>query len=88
MKNITAAQLQLTNMKFEDIFDNIEESHEALKIIDDKIINNRLKGYEFLNSFKKQLLSGKKLSDKQNIQIKRLCKEIAKGYLIQIKQFD
>ena len=72
----------IKRLKFGDLYDSIDECINELKEIPDDIITNKLKGYEYLLSFKSVLLAGKKLSDKQITQIKRLASEIARGYYI------
>lgn len=72
-------------LKFEELYNSIDECINELINTSDKVIRKNLKGYEFLLSFKNQLLSGKTLSEKQIVQIKRLAPEIARGYYIENK---
>lgn len=68
-------------LKWTDIYDNEEELINDLKSIKIyyNICNNTqiTKGYNYLLSFQKQLSQGKKLSDKQVTQLKRLAWSIA-----------
>lgn len=61
----------IKKLKFEEIYDNIEECIKELISIPDNTIKTKLKGYEYLISFKKQVLEGKSLSEKQIIQLKK-----------------
>lgn len=73
-------------LKFEEVYDSIDDCIKELSITPDNIIKTNLKGYEYLLSFKKQLLKGKNLSEKQITQLKRLAPEIARGYYIFCKK--
>lgn len=72
----------IKRLKFNELYDSIEECISELKEMPDNIINNKLKGYEYLLSFKKAILDGRTLSDKQITQLKRLAPEVARGYYI------
>lgn len=69
-------------LHFSDLYDSVEECIEELKQISDATIRTELQGIEYIESLKKQLLSGKELTSKQIIQLKRLAPEIARGYYI------
>lgn len=73
----------LQKLKFEELYNSIDECINELIHTSDTIIRKNLKGYEFLLSFKNQILNGKTLSEKQIVQIKRLAPEIARGYYIE-----
>ena len=75
----------IKKLKFEEIYDNVEECIKELLSIPDSIIKTKLKGYEYLISFKRQILEGKNLSEKQIIQLKRLAPEVARGYYLVFK---
>ena len=68
----------LKKKTFKDLYNSIYEAIEDLKSIEEKCIQN-----EYLISFRKQLLDGKNLSNKQITQLKRLSK-----HLLQIKILD
>lgn len=70
-------------MKFEQIFDSMEEAENILKNLDTNLIKQRLNGVDYLLSFKTVLSKGEDLSSKQKTQLKRLAKQIAKGYILQ-----
>lgn len=82
MKKVTLREIEMNKMKFTDMFDSVEEACEVLKSLPDNLIERRLKGIVYLTSFKQILLNGGELSDKQITQLKRLSKEIMKGYLL------
>lgn len=72
-------------LRFDDLYDSVEECIGELINTDDKIIENKCRGYVYMLSFKKQLKQGKTLSDKQITQLKRISAEIARGYYLQNK---
>lgn len=72
-------------LTFKEMYDNVEECIDELLSIPDETIKKKLKGYEYLISFKKQILEGKNLSEKQIIQLKRLAPEVARGYYLVFK---
>ena len=74
----------IKKLKFNELYDSIEECINELKETPDNIIINKLKGYEYLLSFKKYILDGGTLTDKQITQLKRLAPEVARGYYIYI----
>ena len=67
------------NIKFEELYNNVEDCLLDLKELDNTTVINKCKGYKYIISFKSQLEQEKKLSDKQLIQVKRLSGEIARG---------
>lgn len=75
----------IKKLKFEEMYDNVEECIKELLSIPDNTIKTKLKGYEYLISFKRQILEGKNLSEKQIIQLKRLAPEVARGYYLGFK---
>lgn len=82
MKVVSLFDIEMKKLKFTDMFDSVEEACEVLKTLPDSIIERRLKGIAYLHSFKQTLLDGKELSDKQITQLKRVSKQIMKGYLL------
>ena len=69
--------------KWSDLYNSINDLIEDLKEID--INSNKfksLKGQNYIKSFQRQLATGKILSEKQIIMLKRLAKQIAKYYII------
>lgn len=69
----------IKKLKFEEIYDSVDDCVNELSMIPDSIIKTKLKGCEYLISFKKQVLEGRNLSKKQIIQLKRLAPEVARG---------
>ena len=78
MKNINRADLYVKGLKWNEIYDNEEELVNDLMKSDD-YIKKYTKGYVYLESFKKQVASGKTLSPKQMTQLKRLSIEVYKN---------
>ena len=70
-------------LKFSDLYGSIDECIHELKNTSDNIIEKKLKGYEYLLSFKKYIENGKELTEKQIVQLKRLAPEIARGYYLE-----
>lgn len=75
-------------IKWNDIYNSINEILEDLEHIHipKKMpylgMSPLYKGYEYINSFAKQVQNGKTLSEKQITQCKRLALEIKKAYSI------
>lgn len=79
MKQVSASTIELTKVKWNEMFDSEEELIETMKKIDiKKFENNYYKGYAYIGSFQKQLANGAELSPKQITQLKRLAKEVYK----------
>lgn len=73
------------SIKFEEIYDSVDECINDLKQITNSTIEKKLKGYSFLLGFKRTILMGRELTDKQIIQLKRLSSEVARGYYLDNK---
>ncbi len=81
MKEVSACQISLNKVSWEEMFDDEQELIEAMLAcpVDKGIVP---KGYEYIKSFQKYYANNGRLSDKQMTQLKRLAKAIycsAKG---------
>ena len=65
-------------IKWDSIYDSEEELVSDL-LLSEKYQERYTKGYGYLESFKKQVLAGKTLSEKQMTQLKRLAPEVYKN---------
>lgn len=78
----------LSSVKWDKIYSSEKEMIEELKQLyiptDEEWygISPLYKGYKYIHSFARQVQSGKTLTDKQIVQMKRLALEIKKAYSI------
>lgn len=78
-----AIKVNEDNVKWEELYDSIEELQKDLMGIDVNNINFQwIKGQDYIMSFQKQIDSGKVLTKAQTVMLKKLAKEIAKFYTL------
>jgi len=75
------------SVKWTTYFKSSNDIEDTLKLLDIEKLKiaidySLISGYAYIGSFVKQIQSGKKLSDKQMIQCKRLASEIYKAKLL------
>ena len=65
---------------WDEYYDSIEEMLEDLKATPERNLN-KVKGYQYLVSFKNQILGGRTLSEKQITMLKKLSSELIRARL-------
>ena len=70
------------NVKWDSMFNSEQELIESLIKVDvEKFKADRLKGYQYVEGFQKQLAANKELSPKQITQLKRIAKSIYRYHM-------
>ena len=80
MKKVEFQKLHFGTVKWDDMFDSVDELIRTMTIVSPRFEKNGYKGYAYVNSFTKYYSENKELTLKQITQLKRISKEIYKCY--------
>lgn len=74
-----------SKVPYTEYFESEEELIETLKLVIPEKVGEHIKGFGFIKGFAKTVRDGKKLTEKQLIQCKRIASQIKLAYLEECK---
>ena len=80
MKKVEFQKLHFSTVKWDDMFDSVDELIRTMIIVSPRFEKNCYNGYAYVNSFTEYYKNNKELTPKQITQLKRISKEIYKCY--------